>query len=66
VLPTTLVALDPGATGAASLALRLRLGSPPVVARIEAGKVVLDPRTLPEGSLPEVAGAVRAALAYLA
>jgi L-seryl-tRNA(Ser) seleniumtransferase len=66
VLPTTLVALEPGATGAASLALRLRLGSPSVVARIEAGKVVLDPRTLPEASLPDVAGAVRAALAHQA
>jgi L-seryl-tRNA(Ser) seleniumtransferase len=64
VLPTTVVALEPGASGAASLALRLRLGSPSVVARIEAGKVLLDPRTLPEESLPDVAGAVRAALAY--
>jgi L-seryl-tRNA(Ser) seleniumtransferase len=63
VLPTTLVALQPGASGAASLALRLRLGSPSVVARIEGGKVLLDPRTLSEESLPDVAGAVRAALA---
>ena len=64
VLPTTVVALDPGTTGAASLALRLRLGSPSVVGRIEGGKVLLDPRTLPEDALPDVAGAVRAALAY--
>jgi L-seryl-tRNA(Ser) seleniumtransferase len=63
VLPTTLVALEPGERGAASLALRLRLGSPSVVARIEGGKVLLDPRTLPEDSLSDVAGAVRAALA---
>ena len=63
VLPTTLVALEPGDGGAASLALRLRLGSPSVVARIEGGKVLLDPRTLPEDSLSDVAGAVRAALA---
>jgi hypothetical protein len=34
-----------------------------VVARIEGGKVLLDPRTLSEESLPDVAGAVRAALA---
>ena len=61
-LPTTLVALDPGAGGAASLALRLRLGSPSVVTRIEGGRVLLDPRTLPEDSLPGVAAAVRAAL----
>ncbi|HJR34718.1 MAG TPA: L-seryl-tRNA(Sec) selenium transferase, partial [Gemmatimonadales bacterium] len=62
-LPTTLVALEPVDGGAASLALRLRLGSPSVVARIEAGKVLLDPRTLPEDSLSDVAGAVRTALA---
>jgi len=63
-LPTTVVALDPGASGAASLALRLRLGSPSVVGRVEGGRVLLDPRTLPEESLEAVAGAVRAALAY--
>jgi hypothetical protein len=34
-----------------------------VVARIEASKVLLDPRTLPEASLPSVAEAIRAALA---
>ena len=63
VLPTTLVSLDPGARGAASLALRLRLGTPPVICRIEGGKVLLDPRTLPEAAIPAVAEAVRAALA---
>ena len=63
VLPTTLVSLDPGARGAASLALRLRLGTPPVICRIEGGKVLLDPRTLPEAAIPIVAEAVRAALA---
>ncbi len=62
VLPTTLVSLDPGALGASSLALRLRLGWPPVVSRIEGGRVLLDPRTLPEAALPQVAEAVRAAL----
>jgi len=63
VLPTTLVSLEPGPLGAAGLALRLRLGSPPVITRIEGGKVLLDPRTLPEQELGAVAGAVRAALA---
>ena len=62
VLPTTLVALEPGALGAASLALRLRLGTPTVMARIEGGKVLLDPRTLPEAALPAAAAAVRVAL----
>ncbi len=61
-LPTTLVALDPGALGAAGLALRLRLGTPPMVARVESGRVVLDPRTLPHGAEAEVASAILAAL----
>jgi L-seryl-tRNA(Ser) seleniumtransferase len=58
-LPTTLVALDPGPLGADGLALRLRLGEPPVVARVAEGRVLLDPRTLP----PEADGEVAAALA---
>lgn len=62
VLPTTLVALDPGALGADGLALRLRLGDPPVVPRVADGRVLLDPRTLPERSFPDVAAAVRRAL----
>jgi len=43
-LPTTLLALPPG--DADGLAARLRRGSPPVVGRIEDGRVVLDPRTV--------------------
>jgi L-seryl-tRNA(Ser) seleniumtransferase len=62
VLPTTLVALDAGPLGPDGLALRLRLGEPPVVARVAGGKVLLDPRTLPEESLTAVAGAVVEAL----
>lgn len=46
VLPTTLVALDPGAMGANSLALQLRLSEPAVVGRVEAERVLLDPRTV--------------------
>lgn len=48
-LPTTLVALDPGPIGAHGLALRLRLAATPVVARVEDGQVLLDPRTLGAG-----------------
>ena len=62
VLPTTLVALDAGALGPDGLALRLRLGTPPVVARVADNRVLLDPRTLPEDSLPLVARAVESAL----
>ncbi|HEU4700306.1 MAG TPA: L-seryl-tRNA(Sec) selenium transferase [Gemmatimonadales bacterium] len=61
-LPTTLVALDPGPLGADGLALRLRLGEPAIVARVGEGRVLLDPRTLPEGSEGEVGTAVRVAL----
>ena len=62
VLPTTLVALDAGSLGPDGLALRLRLGTPPVVARVADDRVLLDPRTLPEESLPLVARAVESAL----
>jgi L-seryl-tRNA(Ser) seleniumtransferase len=62
VLPTTLVALDAGPLGPDGLALRLRLGTPPVVARVADNRVLLDPRTLPEEALPLVARAVQSAL----
>lgn len=61
-LPTTLVLLDPGSLGAAALALKLRLGAPSVLARVEHGQVVLDPRTLPAERFGDVAGAVAHAL----
>ncbi|MEZ4412551.1 MAG: L-seryl-tRNA(Sec) selenium transferase [Gemmatimonadales bacterium] len=61
-LPTTLVVLDPGPRGADALALALRLGDPPVVARVESGTVVLDPRTLPKDCHPIVAEAVARAI----
>jgi L-seryl-tRNA(Ser) seleniumtransferase len=62
-LPTTLVLLDPGPRGADALALALRLGEPPVVARVVDGAVALDPRTLPEDRYPELASAI--AMAYV-
>jgi L-seryl-tRNA(Ser) seleniumtransferase len=60
-LPTRALALssaDPD-----RLAERLRLGDPPVVARIEEGLVLLDPRTVLPGEDDLVVAAVRAALA---
>jgi L-seryl-tRNA(Ser) seleniumtransferase len=60
-LPTHLVALTPPAFGADALALRLRLGRPPVVARVAESRVLLDPRTLGDADLP-VVGAVLADL----
>ena len=62
VLPTTLVAVDAGALGADGLALRLRVGEPAVVARVAGGKVLLDPRTLPEDGFPALAAALVEAL----
>jgi L-seryl-tRNA(Ser) seleniumtransferase len=57
-LPTTLVAIDPGPLGANALGLKLRLGRPSVVARIEGECVLLDARTLPPERFEEVAAAV--------
>jgi L-seryl-tRNA(Ser) seleniumtransferase len=62
VLPTTLVALAAGSLGPDSLALRLRVGEPSVIARVSGSKVLLDPRTLPEESFPIVAAALVEAL----
>jgi L-seryl-tRNA(Ser) seleniumtransferase len=56
------VALDAVAEPA-GLAARLRNGSPPVIARIHDGRLVLDPRTLADDEVPVVVRAVRDALA---
>ena len=47
-LPTTLIALPPGALGqpAAGLAASLRQGVPPIVARVQEERVLLDLRTI--------------------
>jgi L-seryl-tRNA(Ser) seleniumtransferase len=55
-------AVDPGTGGADALLSRLRLGEPPVVARIVRGRVVLDPRTMSDAEAAEAAAAVRRAL----
>jgi L-seryl-tRNA(Ser) seleniumtransferase len=56
------VALDPGAAGAESLAAALREGDPPLIGRIQDGRLLLDPRTLSEQEVVQAAAAVRAAL----
>jgi L-seryl-tRNA(Ser) seleniumtransferase len=45
-----------------ALARRLRAGEPPVLARIEDGRLLLDPRTLTDAEADAAAAAVRAAL----
>jgi L-seryl-tRNA(Ser) seleniumtransferase len=54
------VALDPTPRAAGELARALRLGEPPVLARVNRERVLLDPRTLTDGEARAVADAVRA------
>jgi L-seryl-tRNA(Ser) seleniumtransferase len=61
-LPGPAVALDADARGADALALALRRGDPPVVGRIQDGRLLLDPRTLSDEETVEAAAAIRAAL----
>lgn len=61
-LATTLVALTPGALGADGLALRLRLADPPVVTRVQADRVVLDPRTIGDEEFDGIVRALAQAL----
>jgi L-seryl-tRNA(Ser) seleniumtransferase len=61
-LESVLVELDPAPAGAAAVLARLRAGDPPVVARAERGRVVLDLRTVPPEQDATVARAVAAAL----
>lgn len=62
-LDTFCVALSAEGRSAASLARALRLGEPPVFARIQDERLLLDPRTLLSGEDEALVGAVRAALA---
>jgi len=59
-LPGPVVALEPGPAGADALARALRCGDPELVARIERGRVLLDPRTLASEELDAAAAAVTA------
>jgi L-seryl-tRNA(Ser) seleniumtransferase len=57
-LPTFVVALDPGSLGPDGLALRLRLGEPSIIGRVQDGRVLLDPRTLPQDSYEAIGRAL--------
>ncbi len=61
ILPTTLVALTCKNLSADQLAARLRASDPPVIARVEEGRVLLDLRTV----LPEQDQAVRQVLGQI-
>jgi len=62
-LPTRLVEIDAAGVTAAELMRRLRSTSPPVIARIDRDRVVIDPRTVLDADRDALAGALRAALA---
>jgi L-seryl-tRNA(Ser) seleniumtransferase len=55
------VAVDPSPLGADELARRLRAGEPPVIARIDRGAVLLDPRTMSDEEVPVASRAIAAA-----
>ena len=61
-LPTSLLRLTSRQLTADGLSERLRAGTPPLIARIADGHVVVDVRTLLPGQLPAAAGAIAAAL----
>jgi L-seryl-tRNA(Ser) seleniumtransferase len=62
-LATTLVAIEPRKISAEFLVKRLRVHTPPVVARIQNEQVLIDPRTLREGDDAIILKAVAASLA---
>jgi L-seryl-tRNA(Ser) seleniumtransferase len=57
-LPGPVVAVEVPGLGPDELATRLRAADPPVVGRIEGGRLLLDPRTLADGEIEDVARAV--------
>ncbi|MBN2217348.1 MAG: L-seryl-tRNA(Sec) selenium transferase [Pirellulales bacterium] len=57
-LPSRLVAIDPTDGSADELARRLRVGQPPVFARIQKDQILLDPRTVLDGEEPALVDAV--------
>ncbi|MGH7645197.1 MAG: L-seryl-tRNA(Sec) selenium transferase, partial [Gemmatimonadales bacterium] len=61
-LPTVLVELKADQLTADGLAARLRAGVPPVIARIERDRVLLDPRTIADDQLESARRALAAAL----
>jgi L-seryl-tRNA(Ser) seleniumtransferase len=61
ILPTRLIALSCAGVSADELSARLRAANPPVIARVEDGRVLLDLRTV----FPEQDEAVRATLIAL-
>jgi L-seryl-tRNA(Ser) seleniumtransferase len=61
-LPTWALELDPGLESASELERRLRLGRPPVVARIRNDRILLDMRTVLPWETAPLFQALRAVL----
>jgi L-seryl-tRNA(Ser) seleniumtransferase len=61
-LPSPLVEVDPGQTGDETILARLRAADPPVIARAERGRVIIDLRTVPPEQDQVVSRALREAL----
>jgi L-seryl-tRNA(Ser) seleniumtransferase len=61
-LPSVLVEIDPGPAGEQTVLERLRAADPPVIARAERGRVVVDLRTVPARQDQAVLQALREAL----
>jgi L-seryl-tRNA(Ser) seleniumtransferase len=60
-LPSRLLAVSSGALSADQLAARLRHSDPPVIARVEEGRVLLDLRTVFPEQDAQLEAALRAA-----
>ncbi|HET6351476.1 MAG TPA: L-seryl-tRNA(Sec) selenium transferase [Coriobacteriia bacterium] len=59
-IPTVVVAIAPSATSVDELECKLRLGEPHIIARINEGELLLDPRTLGAGEDAEIVAALAA------
>ena len=59
-MPTALLALSPGRLSAHAMESWLRSYDPPIIARIEKERVLLDVRTIQDKELATVAGAIQA------
>jgi L-seryl-tRNA(Ser) seleniumtransferase len=57
-IPTALLAVRSDRLSPRAICERLRRFTPPIIARIEAGRVLIDPRTVPEGEDRTVAEAL--------
>ncbi len=58
-LPTKVVAIGHSSLSANQIESRLRLGKPVIITRIKEGMVLFDPRTLNDGEIGKIGGAVR-------